>query len=125
MGGQIEKVLYIRREKKRNVQSPKSEITLMIGRCGDASVVVTANQESATLRSGAGKIPVAEDVTATVYARALAIPHREYALIARSGKELELLRPPDGIGRKFLVDSRNEDRMSGGEMSSRSPQLLV
>jgi hypothetical protein len=70
-----------------------------------AARVVAGDQQHAAVLRGAGVVGVLEDVAAAVDARALAVPHRKYAVELRLGEQVQLLRAPDRGGGDVLVDA--------------------
>ena len=64
----------------------------------------------------AGGVGVLEHVAAAVDARALAVPHREHAVVLRAGEQVDLLRAPDGGGGEVLVDARLEPDVAALEV---------
>src|SRR4051794_13922276 len=87
-------------------------------------IVAGERQHAAVLRS-AGGVRVLEDVAAAIDAGALAVPHREDAVVARLGKKVELLRAPDRRRGQVFVDARLEADVVTLEMRPRAPQRLV
>ena len=73
---------------------------------GLGGVIVAGEAEHAAMLRGAGGIAVLQHVAGAVDARALAVPDAEHAVLACAGRELDLLRAPDGGRGELLVDRR-------------------
>src|SRR5580698_6745400 len=68
-------------------------------------VVIAHQGQYATVLCGAGQIGVAEDVAGAIDARALAVPHAEYALALAFAAQFGLLRTPDRSRGQVFVDT--------------------
>ena len=101
---QVEHVLEVGRRQHRHAASGKNMLTLMRDGGRPGAVVVAGDHQHAAMLGGAGVVGVLEDVAAAVDPGPLAVPHREYAVALRAGKQVELLRAPDGGRRQFLID---------------------
>ena len=88
-------------------------------------MVVAGQTQHAAVLGGAGGIAVAEDVAAAIDAGALAVPDADHAVIFGAGREVELLRAPDGGRRQILVHAGLELDVVLLEMFSRGKKLLV
>ncbi len=66
-----------------------------------------------------------EHVARAIYARALAVPHAEYAIELTLAAQFGLLAAPQRGGGEFLVDAGLELDVRGGELSHGSHELLV
>ncbi|CAH0267891.1 hypothetical protein SRABI70_03400 [Pseudomonas sp. Bi70] len=66
-----------------------------------------------------------EHVAAAVDTRPLAVPHGEYAVVARTGKQISLLAAPYRRGPELLVDPRLEVNGVLLQKLSSLPQALV
>ena len=88
-------------------------------------MIVTGNRQHAAMRGRAGEIGMAEDVARAVDARALAVPHPEYAVVFAFAAQLRLLRAPERGGSKVFIDAGLEADMRGVEEFLRALELLV
>ena len=88
-------------------------------------MVVAHQREHAAVLGGAGEIGVAEHVAGAVDARALAVPHAEYAIELALAAQLGLLSAPERGGGEFLVDAGLELDVGGGELAAGAHELLV
>ncbi len=122
---QIEIVLDTRRVEHRDQASLEDVLGLVRQRRGLGGVIVAGEREHAAVARSPRGIGVLEDVAATVDTRAFAIPHREHAVVARLGEEIQLLRPPDRGGGQVFVDARLEAHVMALEVLLRAPQALV
>src|SRR5580698_2644168 len=68
-------------------------------------VVIAHQGQYGTVLCGAGQIGVAEDVAGAIDARALAVPHAEYAIELAFAAQFSLLRAPDRGRGQVLVDT--------------------
>jgi threonine dehydrogenase-like Zn-dependent dehydrogenase len=71
-------------------------------------VVVTGQQQHTAMGRDASRVAMLEDVTGTVHARSLAVPHGEHAVVFGTGKQVGLLTAPHRRRRQFLVEARLE-----------------
>ena len=121
----IENFLDVGRVEHRDRRGDERVFALVRQRRGFAAVVVTSQQQHAAMGRNARGIAVLEDVAGAVDARALAVPHGEYAVVLGAGKQIGLLAAPDRRRRQFLVEARLE--MDGVllEEIARVPEALV
>jgi hypothetical protein len=68
---------------------------------------------------------VLEYVPAAVHPGPLPVPHREYAVVLRAWKQVQLLRAPDGGGGEVFVHAGLEPDVMIVEMLLGPPQGLV
>jgi hypothetical protein len=88
-------------------------------------VVVAGQTQHAAVFRRAGGIAVPEYVAAAVDAGALAVPDADHAIVAGTGRQIELLRTPDrGRGEVFIHAGLKLDVVLI-EVFSRGEQLLV
>jgi hypothetical protein len=66
-----------------------------------------------------------ERVAGAIDAGPLPVPHREHAVVARSGEQIGLLRTPDRGRREVLVQPGLEENSARIERLLRAPQLAV
>ncbi|MNT29408.1 hypothetical protein D3C72_1651460 [compost metagenome] len=66
-----------------------------------------------------------EDIAAAVHARAFAVPHGEYAVVARAREQAGLLAAPDGGSGQLFVDSGLEMDVVFLEEGLGFPEALV
>src|SRR5450756_1510452 len=71
-------------------------------------MIVAGDQQHAAILGRAGVVCLFEYVAATVDTRPLAVPHGENAVPLGLGKQVQLLRAPDGCRRQVFVDARME-----------------
>ena len=88
-------------------------------------MVVAGKTEHAAVLRGARGIAVAEHVAAAVDAGALAVPDADHAIILGAGRQIELLRAPDGGRRQVFVHAGLELDVVLFEVFLRGEQLLV
>ena len=94
MQAEVEVVLNAGRYQYRHHRCLEGVLRLMRDRGGTRSVVIARHCQYAAMLPGAGGIRMLEDVAAAVYARALAVPHAEYAVMLCAGRQIDLLRAP-------------------------------
>ncbi|MNQ54959.1 hypothetical protein D3C85_690380 [compost metagenome] len=73
----------------------------------------------------AGRVAMFEDIAAAVHARAFAVPHGEYAVVARAREQAGLLAAPDGGSGQLFVDSGLEMDVVFLEEGLGFPEALV
>ena len=88
-------------------------------------MVVAHHGDDAAEGGGAGGIGVLEHVHGAVGTRPLAVPHAEDAGMFRAGKEVDLLRAPDGGGGEVLVQPGLEADAVLLQRLARLPERLV
>ena len=88
-------------------------------------MVVAGQTQHAAVFGRTRRIAVAEDVAAAVDAGALAVPDADHAIIVGAGREIELLRAPDGGRRQVLVHAGLEFDVVLVEVLAGGEQLLV
>ena len=71
-------------------------------------MVVAHQRQHAAVFRRAGQIGVAKYVSGAVYARALAVPHAEYAVVLALAAQFGLLRAPNRGRGEILVDAALE-----------------
>ena len=121
----IEDFLHAGRVQDRHHHVQEKKFGLVrIGRAFRAMIIAHECQHTA-MTCGSRKICVAEYVTRPVYARTLAIPQAEHAILGRRCIETGLLRAPDRRGRKFLIEAGLEDDVFAFQRIARTPQLMI
>ncbi|MET4760410.1 hypothetical protein ABH970_000782 [Bradyrhizobium ottawaense] len=88
-------------------------------------MVVAGKAQHAAVLGGACGIAVTEHVAAAIDAGALAVPDADHPVVFRAGREVKLLRAPDGGGRQILVHAGLELDVVLFEMLAGGKQLLV
>ncbi len=89
-------------------------------------MVIARHGDHAAVTRGASAVGVLEHIRAAIHAGALAVPDAEHPVeFVFIGKQIELLRTPDGGGRQFLVDPGLEHHVVGLEDFFGLPQRLV
>ena len=71
-------------------------------------MIVAGEHQHAAVLGGARVVRMLEHVAAAVDARALAVPHREHAVVLGVRIQVDLLRAPDRGRRQVLVHARLE-----------------
>ena len=92
---------------------------------GLRDMVVAAHQQHSAMLRRARRVAVQQRVAGAREARPLAVPHAEYALIARMRVERHLLRAPDAHHRELFVLARLEMDVMPLQQVVRLPQRLV
>ncbi|MCY1374998.1 hypothetical protein D9M69_623760 [compost metagenome] len=90
----IEVFLYPGRCQHRHHDRLENVLGLMRQGRGAGTMVVAGNRQHAAELRSAGGIGVTEYVAATVHARALAVPHAEYAIVLGTFEQVDLLGAP-------------------------------
>ena len=88
-------------------------------------MVVAGDHQNATVFGAAGGIGVVEDVAAAIDTRPLAVPHGEHAVVLGAGKQVQLLRTPDGSRREVFIDRGLKDDMVFLQVRLRCPESLI
>jgi hypothetical protein len=88
-------------------------------------MVVAGHRQYAAMLPGAGRVGMLEDIAAAVDARPLAVPHAEYAVMFRAGRQVDLLRAPQRRGGEVLIDAGLEHHVVLRQMRLGFPQRLV
>ena len=88
-------------------------------------MVVAGNRQHAAELGSARGIGVTEYVAATIHARALAVPHAEYAIVLGALEDVDLLGAPERGGGEVFVDPGLEHRVVLLEVIAGFPQGLV
>ena len=88
-------------------------------------MIVAGEAEDAAMFRRAGGIAVLQHVAGAVDARTLAVPDADHAVLARAGRQADLLRAPDGGRGEVLVDARLEDDVVRVEIGLGLQKLLV
>ncbi len=122
---EIEDVLHRGRVEHWHHRRGKLVIRLVRQRRRLRRVVVAGQHQHAAMLRRSGEIRVLEHVAAAVDARALAIPHRKYAVDRGAGVQRHLLRAPDRSRREVLVQPRLEFDLRTLEEFRRFPQREV
>ena len=84
-------------------------------------VVVAHQRQHAAMPRTSGEIGMAENIARAVDARSLAVPQREYAIMAAFPAEFRLLRAPAGGGGKLLVEAGLEHDARLAKLLARPP----
>jgi hypothetical protein len=87
-------------------------------------VVARDHQHAAEARAARG-IGMAEDVSAAIDARPLAVPHREYAIVTGARRQMHLLAAPHGGRGEVFVDAGLEYDAVFVEVAAGFPQRLI
>jgi hypothetical protein len=114
---QVEHVLDAARIQHRQAGGHEQGFGLVGQRRGFAQVVVADHGEHAAVGRGARVVGVLDGVHGAVEAGALAVPEPEHAVVARAGKQADLLRPPDRSRGQLLVDAGLEADVVALEMA--------
>ena len=122
---EIEHFLHVGRVQHRYRRADEHVVALVRQGRGFAGVVVTDHGEHAAVAGGAKGVRVFQHVHAAVEARALAVPHAEHTVVARAGKQVDLLAAPDRRHREVFVDARSEEDIVFFGESARAPERLV
>ena len=122
---QFQHVTEIARVEHGNSGVHEAVFALVRKRGRFADVVVAGHHQNASVPGSSRVVGVLEHIAAAVHARALAVPEPEYAVITAAGKQVDLLRAPDGGGCQVFVESRLE--VNGGLFQERfrAPELLI
>ncbi len=121
----VEIFLHARRIQHRNAARDEHMLGLVRDRRRLRRMIVASQHQHATVRIGAGRVRVLEDVACPVDARTFAVPHAEYAVDLGARPQVDLLRPPYRSGREVLVNPRLEHDIVFLEMLFCLPQPLV
>jgi hypothetical protein len=122
---EVEDLLHRRRIEHRDHRRGEHVVGLVRQRRRLRAVIVAGQHQHAAVLRRAGVVRVLEHVAAAVHARALAVPHREHAVVARALVEVDLLRAPDRRRSEVFVQARLEADVRGVEEFLRAPQRLV
>ncbi len=101
----VEVLLHVGRIQHRDQAGLEDVLALVRKRRGLGRVVVAREDEDAAMLRAAGGVAVLEHVAAAIHARALAVPHREHAVVFRALEQIDLLRAPDRRGGEVFVDA--------------------
>jgi hypothetical protein len=118
---EIEDFLHARRIQHRHHRRREHVVGLMRQRRRFGAVIVACQHQHATVFRGAGVVGVLEHVAAAVDAGALAVPHREHAVVGRVLVQIDLLRAPDRRRREVFVKTRVKLDMGAVEKLLRLP----
>ena len=88
-------------------------------------VIVAGEHQHAAALGGARKIGMLEHVAAAVHTGALAVPHREHAVVLGARVHVDLLAAPDRGRSQVLVQSRPKLDVRLGKKFFRTPQRKV
>ncbi len=122
---EVEVLLHVGRVEHRDHAGLEDVLGLVRQGGGLGRVVVAGEREHAAVFRGAGGVGVLEHVAAAIDARALAVPHAEYAVVLRAGEHADLLRAPHRGGGEVLVHARLEHDVVALEVLLRAPHRLV
>ncbi|KGW52136.1 hypothetical protein Y049_1810 [Burkholderia pseudomallei MSHR684] len=122
---EVEIFLHVRRKQHGQPARLEDMLGLVRERRRFRRVVVAREHEHAAVRRGAGRVRVLEHVARAIDARALAVPHREHAVVFRAGIQVDLLGAPDGRRREVLVDAGLEHDPVRRQMPLRLPERQV
>ena len=92
---------------------------------GGRELVVGLMREGRRFRRGAREIGMLEHVAAAVHTGALAVPHREHAVVLGARVHVDLLAAPDRGRSQVLVQSRPKLDVRLGKKFFRTPQRKV
>ena len=109
----------------RNIRSLQGKLALLRDGGGVADGVVSYRHDHPAVRVGAGEIGVAQRIATAIHPGALAVPHREHAVVAAALKQVGLLGTPHHGGAEVLVDRRLKVEVMGFEQFAALPQRLV
>ncbi len=121
----VENVLHTGRIQHRHHRRDELELRAVRQRRRAARMIVRREREHAAVLRRAGRVAVLEHIAAAIDARALAVPHREHAVVLRAGKEVRLLRAPDHRRAEILVEARREFDVGRLEVLLRLPELEI
>ncbi|CAM3608067.1 hypothetical protein BOFL111202_14705 [Bordetella flabilis] len=122
---EIQYFLYRRRKQHRDQAGLEQVIALVRQRRGLGGVVVAGHHQDSAMARRAGGVGMLEDVAAAVHARPLAVPHAEYAVIARAREQVHLLGAPYRRSGQVFVDAGLEDHVVGLQVLGRLPHVQV
>ena len=88
-------------------------------------MIVSRNSKYTAVSGRTEGISMLKDIHAAIDAGPLAVPHSEYAIIARAIEQLCLLAPPDSRRRKLLVYAWLEVNVVFLQVSRGLPHGLV
>ena len=88
-------------------------------------MVVAHQSENAAVFRRAREIGVAKDVARAINAWTLAVPHAEDAIELAFAAQFGLLAAPQRGGGEFLIDAGLELDVGGGNLASRTHELLI
>ena len=116
---QIQVFLDRGRKQHRNQAGLQDVIGLVRQRGALGAVIVADRNQHAPLGAGAGRVGVLEHVAAAIDAGALAVPHREHAVVLGAGEHVDLLSAPHRSGGQVLVDPGLEMHVVPFQMRAR------
>ena len=93
------------------------------GRLG--SVIVTRNDQYATLRTCASGVGMAKHITAPINTRTFSVPQGEHSVHFRAREQIDLLGAPHGRCCQIFVDAGLEDDAPRVEIALRRPERIV
>ncbi len=88
-------------------------------------MVVADDGEYAAMVGGASGVGVFEHIARPVYARGLAVPHAEKAIILRAGEQAELLAAPHSGGTEVFIQTFPEFDVMGIQPFLSGAKLLI
>jgi hypothetical protein len=88
-------------------------------------VIVGRERKHAAVLRRAGRVAVLEHVAAAIDTGALAVPHREHAVVLRAGEEVRLLRSPDHRRAEVFVEARRELDVRSLQVLLRFPEFEI
>ena len=88
-------------------------------------MIIPRQNNHPSVFGGSGSIGVFKDITTTIHARTLAIPHTKYTVITRAGIHIKLLRTPDAGCGKILIQTRLKMNMTRLQSLFSFPGLLI
>src|SRR4051794_33970385 len=104
----IEILLHRRRIQHRYTAGFQNMFTLVRGGRRFGGMIVAGQYQHAAMLRAACHVRMLEYIAAAIDARPLAVPHREHAVVLRTGKQVDLLRAPYAGSRQVLVDAGME-----------------
>ncbi|MGF6480660.1 hypothetical protein QFZ91_002823 [Paraburkholderia sp. JPY419] len=122
---ELEHVRDVRRIHHRHMPRHHREVALMGHRRRHAAVIVAGDHQHAAVRRRAVRVAMLQRIARAVDARALAVPHREYAIDGTLGIGFDALRAEHGGAAEFFVDRGQKADIARGEQFFRLPQLLI
>ena len=122
---EVEHILHVGRRQHWNAQVAQRELAGARQRGGLAARVVADHQQCAAERARARRVGMTQRVGGAIQPGGLAVPHSEYAVVARAGEQPDLLAAPDGCCREVFVQAGLEDDVLRVELGGGLPEADV
>jgi len=121
----LDEFMHGRRIEHRDHRRHEGMFRLMRHGRGFRRVVVSGQRKHAAMGGRAVGIGMFEHITGTIDPRPLAVPDADHPVMARTGGQMRLLRPPDGGRGKVFVDTGLKDDPACIEARFLARQFLI